>query len=117
MEMMIQELELWHVIPAIRREFALEMLKRGIKKVEISKFLGLTKSAVSQYLHNHRAINFRFNYKIKKKIQESVDKIINNVDSTAEIQSILKLLRENQNICKFHHSLEKIEKGCDICFR
>ena len=117
METMLQELEVWYVIPAVRRAFAIEMHKSGMKSVDIASRLGLTKSAISQYLHNSRAVEFKFNNNVKNEIKKSVQRIVNGESYIVEIQRMIRLLRDNKIICNFHHSIEKIEKNCDICFR
>jgi len=117
MDMILQEIEVWYAIPAIRREFALEMLKNGIKKAEIAKKLGITKAAVSQYLTKKRAQEMKFNKALKREIKKSVKRIIEGENPLKEIQKIISILRKKNFICKFHMSKEKIEKKCRICFK
>lgn len=112
-----QELELYYIVPALRREFAIEMKKRGIKAVEIAKHLGLTKAAVSQYFSKMRAKEFAFDKESKKEIKESVDSIIKGKNSFSEIQRVVQVLRNNSSICKFHKKKEHVKGGCDICFQ
>ncbi|MBI2449424.1 hypothetical protein HYV49_03950 [Candidatus Pacearchaeota archaeon] len=117
MKLLPQQIELWYIIPAIRREFAIEMAKQGMKAVEIANTLGITKSAVSQYFNKMRAVEFRFGNDIKNEIKKSVEIIKKGQESGEEIQRIINILRENRSICKFHHIKEKLDKGCEICFR
>jgi predicted transcriptional regulator len=44
------ELIVWYVIPTIRAELAKEMIKLGLSQKEVSERLGITQSAVSQYV-------------------------------------------------------------------
>ena len=72
-----QEIEVWYILPAIRKELALAMKLNGIKQVEIAKLLGVTKSAVTQYVNNKRANYVSFNSKIKNQINNSINLIHN----------------------------------------
>ncbi len=117
MKMMPQEIELWYIIPSLRREFSREMAKQGISGVKIAELLGVTPAAVSQYFSKARAVEFTFNPKMKKEIKVSVARILKGDDAVAEIQRIINILRENQNICRFHHLKEDLDPQCDICFK
>ncbi len=117
MKLLPQQLELWYIIPAIRRAFALEMVRQGMKGVEIASLLGVTKAAVSQYFSKTRAVEFRFDQEIREEIKASVARIIKGEEVAAELQRIILLLRESKSICKFHHFKEDIDPHCDICFR
>jgi predicted transcriptional regulator len=47
--LMPQEVEVWYVIPSIRRELALTMIEKGRTQKSIAKMLGVTEPAVTQY--------------------------------------------------------------------
>lgn len=117
MKLLPQHIELWYIVPALRREFAIEMARHGTKNIDIARILGVTKSAVSQYFSRTRAIEFRFDKNMKNEIKESVARVMNGESSNTEIQRIINISRANKDICKFHHSKEKIAKDCDICFK
>jgi len=95
---LIQELEVWYVIPAIRKELALAMHNSGLKQVEIAKRLGLTKAAINQYLSEKRGTEIKFNSKIKASITNSASRIKNGFDSVREIQYLLNISREEKGI-------------------
>ena len=59
-----QEIEVWYVIPAIRREFAKGLIKKGLKQREVARMLGVTDAAVSQYFSSKRGSEVRFNQRI-----------------------------------------------------
>ena len=52
---MPQEIEVWYIIPALRREFASILKEKGFPQKQIAEKLKLTESAVSQYLKLKRA--------------------------------------------------------------
>ncbi len=117
MKLLPQEIEVWYLLPALRRALALEMARQGIKGVEIAELLGVTKSAVSQYFSKARAVAFTFDAGMKKEIQASASRIIGGEGGVLEIQKLIMLLKENKSICTFHHKMEKVEASCDICFQ
>ena len=85
-----QEIEVWYIIPSIRREIAKEMKKLGVSQVKISKTLGLTNAAVSQYLSKKRAKNIEFPGVINQRIKAASKRL--NYDPkniTEEIQKIV----------------------------
>ena len=43
------EIIVWDVLPCIRAALAAELVEKGLSQNEISKMLGITQAAVSQY--------------------------------------------------------------------
>jgi len=111
-----QELEVWYIIPAIRRELALSMKNNGMKQVEIADKLGVTKSAITQYINHSRASQINFSVKIKAMINDSVNSINNKMDTMREIQKILVLARNESLVCQVHRSMDKDFENCNVCF-
>lgn len=111
-----QELEVWYIFPAIRRELALAMKTNGIKQVEIAKKLGVTKSAITQYLNNKRGNEIELNKKIKQAVNESAKKINNQMDNIREMQHLIHVTREEKLICQIHRLSESNLENCNICF-
>ena len=112
-----QELEVWYVIPTIRRELSIAMKNSGLKQVEIANKLGITKSAVTQYLNHKRANELEFNEKIKNAVKQSSLKINNKIDAIREIQLLLNLTREERIICKLHSKLDSDFSKCEVCYQ
>jgi uncharacterized protein len=51
-----QEIEVWYVIPAVRRELARILTsKHGLSYEKTGNVLGISKAAISQYQKNKRA--------------------------------------------------------------
>lgn len=113
---MPQEIEVWYIIPAIRREFAVLMSKKGLNQTETAEKLGITKAAVSQYIKNKRANKFKFDSRTEKEIIKSVNRILKNSSVISETQHICNLLKENYMICQLHHFLDhSLPKNCELC--
>ena len=105
MYMLPQEIEVWYIIPAVRKEFARLLTKtHGISYEKAGLALGISKAAVSQYLSNKRANKVCLNAKTKAEIKKSAVKISENSKvAMIEIQRILKFMKDNHcscNVCK-----------------
>ena len=108
-----QEVEVWYVLPAIRRDLSEELYRRGLKKKEIASLLGLTKSAVSQYLSKKRA-GFKL-YGMKSEIKKAAQQIIKGSCSTFEIQKLLLYARRKGLLCRIHKKVDKVNESCNKC--
>lgn len=115
MHQLSQEIEVWHVLPAIRREFAKEMKKKGVKQAEIAKKLHITRAAVSQYISNKRASDITFSADVKKKIKDSVKNLMKGSCPIKEIQVICSYFKNKGYLCKLHHKLDKSLIKCGVC--
>ena len=97
-----QEVEVWYIIPAIRRELSKDLIrKHGVTYEKTGRLLGLTKAAISQYLSNKRARKIKLHPRAEKEVLKSAEKIIlNKTDAVIEIQRILKLIRKKGLHCE-----------------
>lgn len=86
-----QEIEVWYLIPAIRRELSKILTEKyGLTLEKTGDMLGVTKAAVSQYLHKKRASGIKLSDNIKKEIGKSA-KILAG-DKTKALSEMLKIL-------------------------
>ena len=94
-----QKAELVYLIPSLRKELALA-LKKNLSEKEIASRLGLTKSAISQYIHKKRGAGIKFPENIKKEIKKSADKIANGKSTgMAEIVNLLEIAKKSRFTC------------------
>ena len=105
MFMLPQEIEVWYIIPAIRKELATLLTKEHkLSYDKAGKLIGVSKAAVAQYLSNKRANKVKLNKKIKSEIKKSAKMLTENPNAFIfEIQRILKLMKTEKcscNICK-----------------
>lgn len=99
-----QEIEVWYIIPAIRKELAEILVKKhGLTMEKAADILGVSKAAVSQYLSKKRAGKFKLPEKIKKEIEKSAGIIIK--DKNLAVREILGLLNE----------IKKSKCSCYVC--
>ncbi len=89
----------WDVLPSIRAAIAGELLNRGMPQNEISKVLGITPPAVSQYVSKKRGYSIEFGQEAKASISELADDLINErVDNPLDrICEICRMLREDKS--------------------
>jgi len=111
-----QEIEVFYVLPAIRRELATCMKSAGKPQKEIAKLLGVTEPAVSQYMSSKRASMLKFNDKLKSAICESSKRITSEVSLMREVQRLLHLIRNERVVCQIHESMGAALKNCNVCF-
>lgn len=109
-----QEIEVWYVIPTIRKELArIFTSKYKLKQKEAAKILGVSKAAVSQYMHSKRANSIRFPTRISKEIERSAGIIVNNKKAAVrEIVRLLNVVKRTRNLCpvckKYNRGILKI---------
>ncbi len=112
-----QEMEVWYVLPAIRREFALSLIEAGLSQKKIAQILGITEAAVSQYKTEKRAKELVFSNEVKQKIKESAKKVMHQPETIfREIMNIDDYLKSNGIFCQLHRTKTKTPEGCEgVC--
>jgi len=110
-----QEVEVWYVLPALKRAIALKMREMGLKQKEIAEKLHLAKSAVSQYLKNKRASKIKFSPGFEKEIKKSAENIIKRNNFMHEIECLCKKFKEKGCLCEIHKKYCKLPLRCSAC--
>jgi predicted transcriptional regulator len=98
----------WDMLPCIRAAIAEELANREISQKEISRLLGITPPAVSQYISKKRGCSIEFDDEIKEAIRILADDLVQNrVDNLVErICEICKMARGKKSTC--------VPSQCDI---
>ncbi len=93
---------IWEVLPSIRAAIAEELVKRELPQKEISRLLGITPPAVSQYVSKKRGYNIVFGEDIRASISQLADDLVNEKISNPveRICEICRMLREDEKICR-----------------
>ena len=114
-----QEIEVWYILPVIRKELAKSLLEKGLTQKQIAQKMNITEAAVSQYIKEKRATLIKLNNKIKREIEKSSNRIIKkNSSIIKEIKSINNLIWKDKIICKIHQKYDKLMKNkCNLCFK
>ena len=115
---MPQEIEVWYIIPALRRELAKSMVGLGLAQKQIADKIGITEAAVSQYLSSKRAKEVVFSDAVLEEIKKSAKKITEGKSTIVpEMMRLTKLTGVMQVMCCIHKKQDaSLPKGCDICF-
>ena len=102
MYMLSQEVEVWYIIPALRKELSrLLTEKYGLSFEKAGNILGISKAAISQYLSNKRANKIKLSSAVKKEVVQSAKIMYENPSSAvAEMQRLLKLMKESRSSCE-----------------
>lgn len=114
-----QEIEIWYLIPALRRELSRIFVKNyNMKQKEISKLLGITEATVSNYIKSKRGEKIEFSKPELSRIKESAGLIKENKSSVVkELYNLCRFFKDSKGICKIHKSFdENVEKNCDVCY-
>ena len=97
-----QEIEVWYIIPAIRKEIARRLTKQYEFSYEAAgRALGISKAAVSQYLSNKRANKIKLSEDVLIEVDKSSEVINqNHKGALIEIQRILVYMKEHKHSCE-----------------
>jgi predicted transcriptional regulator len=113
-----QEIDVWYILPAVRKEIALALAKKGMKQREIAKKLGMTEAAVSQYMKNKRAKSIELPAKIREDIHKAAGKLATEQDCHRyEVQTILNTIKMSGFLCKIHRKYDKVPECCNVCLQ
>ena len=115
-QLMPQEIEVWYIIPAIRRELVKEIIKLGPNQKRIAEILGVTPAAVSQYMSQKRAKEVEFAQETMDEIKKSAKIIMDDPGKLVEeMQKILLSVKKNKTLCRVHYQHEKMPERCEAC--
>lgn len=116
---MPQEIEVWYIIPALRREIAKSMIiDYKLTQKQVSEYMDITEAAVSQYLGSKRAKEVVFSNAVLDAIKNSAKRILNNEKLLVpEMVRLCKSTAVKQIMCDIHKKQDiKLPDDCDICF-
>ncbi len=102
MYMLPQEIEVRYIIPAIRRDLAIEFVRGlGITYKSAGEILGITKVAVFQYLSGKRASKIKLHPKVSIEVKKSAKRIIERKSyAVKEIKYLLKFIQKKKLHCE-----------------
>lgn len=124
------EVEYWYVLPVIRKELAKNLKETGnLRQKEVADILGISESAVSQYLKGTRAglenpesgVEIEIPAWIQDEIKASSERILAQKDNRMiflrEMNNIVNVIRSKPTafLCKVHRAFGYAEKDCIVC--
>jgi len=112
-----QEVEVYYLLPALRREIAIALKQAGKAQKMIAVLLGITEAAVSHYFSGKRAADVSLPEGFVKLVHERAARIKDSHSANAQIQYLLRQANESRLLCKIHFGMDKnVPAGCAICF-
>ena len=111
-----QEVEVFYILPAIRKAFAAALKTKGLSQTKIAEILGVSGAAVSQYFSDKRGCDVKFEPQTSQHITEAAHRITDSANFVFECQQILKEVSANKAICDIHKQLGDVPMNCTICF-
>jgi len=111
-----QEVEVWYVLPAVRKGLVTEMIRLGLNQKEAAERLGITEAAVSQYLSGKRGYDVTFDGNTKDEIRKSAKSIVAGGNVISELNRICEYSMKHMVLCRVH-KMHGAPKKCDICFK
>ncbi|MBS3125506.1 helix-turn-helix domain-containing protein [Candidatus Woesearchaeota archaeon] len=111
-----QEIEVFYVLPALRKELAVCMKSAGKSQKDIAQLLGVTQAAVSQYMSAKRASLVNLSAKLKIAVAVSAMNVSDEPSMLRETQKLLQLARDEKMICRLHADFGEVPNGCNVCF-
>jgi uncharacterized protein len=112
-----QEIEVWYVIPAIRKALALDLIKSGKSQRQVAFLLGVTEAAVSNYIKKKRAKDIDLPNEVKEFVNKVSVKIVDKRSAYYQVQQISNFVKESKALCKMHFAIEDgVEENCNVCY-
>lgn len=107
-----QEVEVFYLIPGIKKNLAVCMRKSGLKQNEIANLLQIEDATVSHYLNNKRGNKFYFEKEVLKEIYKSSKLIKDELSFLREVQRLLRVVKRTREICRIHKILSSVPEEC-----
>ncbi|MBI4159064.1 hypothetical protein HY500_02280 [Candidatus Woesearchaeota archaeon] len=107
-----QEVESLYIIPALRKHFAVEMKKNGLKQKQIASLLCIEDAAVSQYLNDKRGNKIKLSKDTLNEVSKSTIGIRDKASFLRETQRILRFIGDTGEICKIHKQVSDVPEDC-----
>ncbi|MBU0457244.1 MAG: hypothetical protein ABH824_02945 [Nanoarchaeota archaeon] len=112
-----QEIEVWYVLPAIRKELVVALKEKGFSQKKIANYLNVTEPAISQYTKQKRAKEINLCDDVKNFIRKASEEITDNKSAFQQIQKISRFIKSSKAMCQIHMQLESHLKKCDVCYK
>ncbi len=112
------EVIVWYVIPTIRAELAKELVRLGMSQKDIAERLGITQSAVSQYIKDKRGRGIPVNKEVRKGIKMLAKQVMSEKepkDTIPGICMVCAIVKSSGSLCDLHKKEDSRLEGCDVC--
>ena len=107
-----QEIEVFYIIPSLKKHLAREMKDLGLKQKEIAKIFSTKEGTISQYLHDKRGSKIDFDEVMLKDIKKSAPLVKDSLSYLKETQYLLRRIKETRAIYNIHKKLSGVPGNC-----
>jgi predicted transcriptional regulator len=94
------EVAVWRILPTIRSEIAKQLASLGLPQMVISKRLGITQPAVSQYVTKKRGVTFTVSDDAQRLIHALAEDVAHGKD-----------INLNERMCEICANIQGTDKG------
>lgn len=111
-----QELEVWYLLPAIRKKLALALVKEGMAQKDVAKIMGISAATISHYKKDKRAKKDIVGNSLDVDIKKSVKKIVGDPSVIfSEIMNLTKVVKKKGLLCKIYQNQKEIVEKLPCC--
>ena len=112
-----QEVEVFYILPALRKEFAKAFKALGWKGTKIAEILGVTEAAISQYFSKKRGNDVPLPVSVKERVANAASKVTDQNQFIYETQQVLDHMLKSKATCDIHRKVgDNIAHDCNTCF-
>ena len=108
-----QEIEVFYILPALRKYLAKYLKERGLKQKDIAELLQIESATVSQYVSEKRANKINFDEQVLLEIKQATAQLTDKVSMMREMQRLLQIVRKTNTLCKIHRLLSNLPDSCN----
>jgi predicted transcriptional regulator len=109
------EVSVWYLVPAIRRELSLALSRKHLSQAAIARTLGLTPPAVSQYISGKRA-GVVLPTGFRQLVTRAAGRIVAHTDCARfEIENLVQDAKRTGILCTVHRSHDSVPECCSVC--
>tara|TARA_B100000315_G_scaffold213261_1_gene211093 strand:- start:124 stop:480 length:357 start_codon:yes stop_codon:yes gene_type:complete len=115
---MPQEIEVWYLIPALRKELSKIFIKdHNLAQKKAAELLGISEAAVSQYVKEKRGKEMKFTKSELEEVKYTAAKILKDKKHSMKyLYEACIAFRGSKTICNFHRKHHKdLPAKCTIC--
>jgi predicted transcriptional regulator len=111
-----QELEVWYVLPAIRKRLALALINKGKSQKDVARLMYVTEATISQYKKEKRAKDNFLGIRFDNEFNKSTNNILKESDLFfPEVMRLNSLIKNSGILCELHKEKTTINLPCQNC--
>lgn len=114
-----QEVDVWYILPAIRKKIALCLLDNNMSQKDVASLMKTSEATISHYKKEKRVKEDVLGSSIDVDIKNAVTRIISKNDLLfSEILKLSNIVKENGLFCKIYHektTMDSTTKPCNGC--